>query len=68
MHLTKCEVSLILVWSENCVLTSKSYREAVAGDNPLLWISAPISATFAITDTRFYIPVVTFQPRMIIGY
>ena len=33
-----CEVSLILTWSENCVIISKKTRE-VAGDNPVAGIN-----------------------------
>ena len=42
-------------WSENCVITSKAIRDAVAGDNPVLGINAPI------TDTKSYAPVVTLS-------
>ena len=36
MPLINCEVSLTLTWSENYVLKSRAYRQAVAaqGDNP----------------------------------
>ena len=61
MLLINCEVSLILIWSENCVLTSKAYREVVAGDNSVLGINAPTNVTFKRTDTKLYVPVVTLS-------
>ena len=45
MPLINCEVSLILTWSSSCVLI------AIAVQNQ--------NATFAITDTKLYVPVVT---------
>ena len=50
---------MTLTWSENCVLTSKAYTEAVTGDNPVLGINAPINATFRIIVTNLYVPIVT---------
>ena len=61
--LLNCQVPLTLTWSENCVLTRKTQREAVAGDNPVLGINAPIGATFKITDTKLYVPVVTLSTQ-----
>ena len=45
LPLINCEVNLILAWSANCVIVSTS----VANQN----------ATFAVTDTKLYVPVVT---------
>ena len=45
MPLINCEVNLILTWSENCVIVSTN----VENQNP----------TFAITDTKLYVPVIT---------
>ena len=45
--LINCEVNLILTWSENCVIASTN----VVNQN----------ATFAITDTKLYVPVVTLS-------
>ena len=45
MPLINCEIKLILTWSINCVISSTN----VANQN----------ATFAITDTKLYVPVVT---------
>ena len=45
MLLINCKINLILTWSTNCVTVSTN----VANQN----------ATFAITDTKLYVPVVT---------
>ena len=58
-----CEVSLILTWSVNCVLTSKVYREVVANHNPVLGINFPINAAFKLKDTKLYVPVVTLSTQ-----
>ena len=63
MPLINWEVSLTLSWSENCVLISKAHGEAVAGNNPVLEINAPIGATFKITDTTLHVPVVTLSTQ-----
>ena len=47
MPLINCEVNLILTWSANCVIVSIN----VANQN----------ATFAITDTKLYVPVITLS-------
>ena len=49
MPLINCEVNLILTWSSACVL--------IATVNPNQ------AATFAITDTKFYVPVVTLSTQ-----
>ena len=62
MPLINCEINLILTWSENCVLASKT-KDAVPaqGENPAVAaIDNPTNATFQITDTKLYVPVVTF--------
>ena len=64
MPLINCEVSLTLTWSENCVLTDITTQTARAaqGDNPARErIDAPTNATFKITDTKLYVPVVTLS-------
>ena len=53
-----CEVELILTWSKNCVLADMTTKDA-EGDNPA--IVAPSGATFKITDTKVYVPVVTLS-------
>ena len=57
MPLINCEVSLILTWSENCVITSieKRARTNTRRD------TSPINAMFKITDTKLYVPVVTLS-------
>ena len=49
MSLINCEVNPILTWSANCVIVSTN----VANQN----------ATFAITDTKIYAPVVTLSTQ-----
>ena len=64
--LINCEINLILTYSENCVLTSKATRDAVPaqGGNPAVSrIDDPTSATFKITDTKLYVPVVTLSTK-----
>ena len=48
---------MILNWSKNCVLADMT-RDA-QGNNPA--IVAPSGATFKITDTKLYVPVVTLS-------
>ena len=58
---------MILKWSQNCVLTEKVYRDAVAkGDDPtaepaINAINTPSDLKFNITDCKLYVPVVTLQ-------
>ena len=47
--LMNCEVNVILTWSSNCVIVSTN----VVNQN----------ATFAVTDTKFYVPVVTLSQQ-----
>ena len=49
MPLINCEVNLILTWSSTCVIASA--------------INANQAATFAITDTKIYVPVVTLSTQ-----
>ena len=49
MPLINCEVNLILTWSSTCAIASV--------------IIANQAATFAITDTRLYVPVVTLSTQ-----
>ena len=48
MYLINCEINFILLWSGNCVISS-----AAAGQ----------AATFAVTDTKLYAPVVTLSSQ-----
>ena len=50
------EVELILTWSKNCVLADVTVN---ADADPA--IVAPSGATFKITDTKLYVPVVTLS-------
>ena len=65
--LINAEIELILKWSQNCVLTEKVYRDAVAkGDDPatepaINAINTPSDLKFNITDCKLYVPVVTLQ-------
>ena len=64
MSLFNCEVSLILNWSKNCVITSEAFRRAAPaqGGNPAVTaVDNRIGATFKITDTKLYVPVVTLS-------
>ena len=47
--LINCEINLILTWSANCVIVSTN----IANQN----------ATFAVTNTRLYVPVVTLSTQ-----
>ena len=49
MPLINCEVNLILTWSSTCVLIATNAQNQ--------------NATFAITDTKLYVPVVTLSTQ-----
>ena len=49
MPLINCEVNLILIWSSTCVLIATGVQNQ--------------AATFEITDTKLYVPVVTLPKR-----
>ena len=49
MPLINCEINLILTWSENSVIYSTN--------------NANQNATFAITNTRLYVPAVTLSKQ-----
>ena len=58
------EINLLLTWSENCVLTRKATRDDVPaqGGNPaVIAFDNPTNATFKITDTKLFVPVVTLS-------
>ena len=48
MLLINCEIDLILTWSVNCVISSAAANQAT---------------TFAITDAKLYVPVVTLSTQ-----
>ena len=58
ISLINCEVELILSFSKNCAFADMTTRDA-QGSNPA--VVAPSGATFKITDTKLYIPVVTLS-------
>ena len=49
MPLINCEVNLILTWSSTCILVATNIPNQ--------------NATFAITDTKLYVPVVTLSTQ-----
>ena len=49
MPLINYEINLILTWSTNCVIVASN----IANQN----------ATFSITDTKLYVPVVTLSTQ-----
>ena len=59
MPLINCEVSLTLTWSENCVITSVERRVITNTRRD----TSPANATFKITDTKLYVPVVTLSTK-----
>ena len=51
-----------MTWFKNCVLISKATREADYDADPIVYeIDNPEDATFQITDTKLYVPVVTLS-------
>ena len=57
--LINTEIELILKWNQNCVLTEKAYRAAVAeGDDAA---AERAGNEVNITDCKMYVPVVTLQ-------
>ena len=59
MPLISCEVSLVLKWNKNCVITSLEERQVDAG--PPAVNGSPTDATLAINDCKLYVPVVTLS-------
>ena len=57
MPLMNCEVSLILTWSKECVMTSIE-RKAITNNRR---DTSPTNATFQIRNTKLYVPVVTLS-------
>ena len=51
--LINCEVNLILTWSSTCVLIASNVQNQ--------------NATFAITDTKLYVPVVTLSTQEVLS-
>ena len=67
MPLINQEIPLTLTWSENCVFTNITTQTAAAaaeGDNLARErIDSPTNATFKITHTKLYVPVVTLSKK-----
>ena len=60
--LINCEVELILTWFKNCVLVDKLTKDADYDVDPNVYeIDNPENATFKITDTKLFVPVVTLS-------
>ena len=60
--LINCEVELILIWFENCVLINKLTRGAAYDADPVVYeTDNPEDATFQITDTKLYVSVITLS-------
>ena len=57
MPLINCEMSLILTWSREGVITSMEKRLITDARRD----TSPTNATFKITDTKLYVPVVTLS-------
>ena len=49
MLLINCEINIFLTWSDECIIVTESY-----GDQ---------KPKFAITDTKLYVPFVTFSAQ-----
>ena len=63
--LINCEVEITLTSTKNCVLADMTTRDA-GNNNDLPAIVAPSGATFKITDTKLYVPVVTLSKENVI--
>ena len=60
--LINCEVELILTWFKNCLLIDKLTIEVDSAVDPNIYeINNPENATFKITDTKLFVPVVTLS-------
>ena len=53
-----------LTWPENCILTDITTQAADRDADPTMPAKyAPTNATFQITDTKLYVPVVTLSTK-----
>ena len=59
MPLINCKVSLILIWSRECVITSMEKRVVTNTRRD----TSPANARFQITNTKFYVPVVILSTK-----
>ena len=60
--LINCEIELVLTWSKNCVLADMIVRHAGNNNDPVALV-ASTGLEFQITDTKLYVPVVTFSTK-----
>ena len=64
MVLINCEVNLILAWYENYVISDSATDDAHNdADSPRVALRFPGNATFKITDTKLYVPVVALSTQ-----
>ena len=61
--LINCEVSLVLGWSSNCVITSLAKRlvTTAQANNPAVYDDSPTNASFKMTDCKLHVPVVALS-------
>ena len=48
MPLINCEINILLTWSANCIISNANANQAT---------------TFAVTETKIYVPVVTLSTQ-----
>ena len=66
MPLINCEINLILIWSENCVLDDLITQPTVDAKEDVPArpaIDTQANATFKIAGTKLYVPVVTLSTQ-----
>ena len=62
MLLLNCKVFLALIWSKNCLLTSKGTKDDDSDADPAVdEFNNPTNANFKITDSKLYVPLVTLS-------
>ena len=60
MKLINFDISLNLMWSKNCAITSKATQDA----NPAVAaVNKQTGATLAIADGKLFVPVVTLSTQ-----
>ena len=65
MSLTDYEINLILTWSTNCVLTSKTTRDENPDVHPsVAAINNPTGAAFKIADTNCTSQLLLYELKM----
>ena len=67
ISLINCEVELTLTWSKNFVLANMTVRTAGNNNDPPA-LFAKTGLEFKITDTKFYISVVTLSKEKFVLY